>query len=159
MGDRLNHYYYIDRYPLGLDATVFISGSGSRQTMSFTNHTDYPILIRGRGWREGGAGYVRFELYSVPNGRKVSFSKPKVWDQTNARDSVQYTSALPPGVSKRVEYPVDGKKVSVTRTVRDRNGNVIHQDTYYSHYKTVTGILQIGRGSAPSEGSDSAGAQ
>lgn len=159
MGDRLNHYYYIDRYPLGLDATVFISGSGSRQSMSFTNDTDYPILIRGRGWREGSAGYVRFELYSVPNGRKVSFSKPKVWDQTNARDSVQYTSALPPGVSKRVEYPVDGKKVSVTRTVRDKSGNVIHRDTYYSHYKTVTGILQVGRGSAPSEGTDTAGAQ
>ncbi len=28
MGARRNHYYYIDRYPLGLDATVFISGSG-----------------------------------------------------------------------------------------------------------------------------------
>ena len=32
MGARRNHYYYIDRYPLGLDATVFISGSGSVQT-------------------------------------------------------------------------------------------------------------------------------
>jgi vancomycin resistance protein YoaR len=156
MGDRLNHYYYIDRYPLGLDATVFISASGSKQTMSFTNDTDFPILIRGYGWREGGAGYVRFELYSVPNGRKVSFSKPQVWDQSQARDSVQYTSALPPGASKRVEYPVDGKKVSVTRVVRDRDGNVIHKDTYYSHYKTVTGIVQIGRGATTG---DSAGSQ
>ena len=80
MGARRNHYYYIDRYPLGLDATVFISGSGSTQTMSFTDDTDYPVLIRGRGWREGGSGYVRFELYSVPNGRKVSFSRPTVRD-------------------------------------------------------------------------------
>jgi vancomycin resistance protein YoaR len=146
MGARLNHYYYIDRYPLGLDATVFISASGSKQTMSFTNDTDFPILIRGRGWREGGAGYVRFELYSVPNGRKVSFTKPQVWDQTTARDSTQLTNTLPAGQSKRIEYPVDGKKVSVTRVVRDRNGNVIHKDTYYSHYKTVTGIVLIGRG-------------
>ena len=52
MGARRNHYYYIDRYPLGLDATVFISASGSKQTMSFTNDTDYPILIRGYGCRE-----------------------------------------------------------------------------------------------------------
>jgi vancomycin resistance protein YoaR len=152
MGARLNHYYYIDRYPLGLDATVFISASGSKQTMSFTNDTDFPILIRGRGWREGGAGYVRFELYSVPNGRKVSFTKPRVWDQTTARDSTQLTNALPAGQSKRVEYPVNGKKVSVTRVVRDRNGNVIHKDTYFSHYKTVTGVVLIGRG-------DTAGAQ
>ena len=145
MGARRNHYYYIDRYPLGLDATVFKSGSGSTQTMSFTNDTDYPILIRGRGWREGGSGYVRFELYSVPNGRKTSFSRPIVRDVRPASDSVQYTSSLPAGTSKRIEYPVDGKKVTVTRTVRDRNGNVIHKDTYFSNYARITGIVLIGR--------------
>ena len=74
MGARRNHYYYIDRYPVGLDATVFISASGSKQTMSFTNDTDYPLLIRGMGWRNGGSGYVKFEMYSVPTGRKVSFA-------------------------------------------------------------------------------------
>ena len=68
MGARRNHYYYIDRYPLGLDATVFISASGSKQTMSFTNDTDYPVLIRGYGYRNGGTGYVKFEVYSVPDG-------------------------------------------------------------------------------------------
>src|SRR5688500_2877287 len=134
MGARRNHYYYIDRYPLGLDATVFISASGSKQTMSFTNDTDYPILIRGTGWSNGGDGYVRFELYSVPNGRKVSFSKPIVRNVRQATDTVQYTSSLPAGSSKRIEYPVDGKQVTVTRTVRDRNGNVIHKDTYFSNY-------------------------
>ena len=151
MGDRRNHYYYIDRYPLGLDATVFISGSGSKQTMSFTNDTDYPILIRGRGWREGGSGYVRFELYSVPTGRKVSFSQPIVRDVRRASDSVQYTSSLPAGSSKRIEYPVDGKKVTVTRTVRDRDGGVIHKDTYFSNYSRITGVVLIGRGGS-SEG-------
>ena len=66
MGARRNHYYYIDRYPLGLDATVFISASGSVQTMSWTNDTDYPVLIRGYKIKEGNRGYVKFELYSVP---------------------------------------------------------------------------------------------
>ena len=73
MGARRNHYYYIDRYPLGLDATVFKSGS-STQTMEFTNDTRYPVLIRAYKIRNGGAGYVKFALYSVPTGRKVSFS-------------------------------------------------------------------------------------
>jgi vancomycin resistance protein YoaR len=45
MGARRNHFYYIDRYPLGLDATVF-KGDSSTQTMSFTNDTRYPVLIR-----------------------------------------------------------------------------------------------------------------
>jgi vancomycin resistance protein YoaR len=146
MGARRNHYYYIDRYPLGLDATVFISGSGSTQTMSFTNDTDYPILIRGYKIQKGAAGYVRFALYSVPNGRRVSFSRPTVRNVRHATDTVQYTKSLPTGTSERVEFPVDGKQVWVTRTVRDRKGSVLHRETYYSNYSRITGITLVGRG-------------
>jgi vancomycin resistance protein YoaR len=147
MGDRRNHYYYIDRYPLGLDATVFKSGSGSVQTMSWTNDTDYPVLVRGFKIKEGSRGYVRFDLYSVPNGRTVSFSKPVVKNVRPASDSVQYTTSLAPGVRKRIEYPVAGKDVWVTRTVRDASGTIIHQETYYSHYARITGIVLVGRAS------------
>ena len=145
MGARRNHYYYIDRYPLGLDATVFKSGSGSVQTMSWVNDTEYPVLIRGYKIRDGGAGYVRFDLYSVPTGRKVSFSRPVVKNVRPASDSVQYTTTLAPGARKRIEYPVAGKDVWVTRTVRDASGKVIHQETYYSHYARITGIVLVGR--------------
>ena len=44
MGARKNHYYYISRYPKGLDATVFISDGGGAQDMTFRNDTKYPIL-------------------------------------------------------------------------------------------------------------------
>jgi vancomycin resistance protein YoaR len=144
MGARRNHYYYIDRYPLGLDATVFQSGSGSVQTMSFRNDTDAPLLIRGFGWKSGTKGYVKFEIWSVPAGRDIAFSKPTVKNVKPASDSTVYTTRLAPGVSERVEYPVDGKDVWVTRTVKDAAGTVIHQETYYSHYARITGIVEIG---------------
>jgi vancomycin resistance protein YoaR len=156
MGARRNHYYYIDRYPLGLDATVFKSGSGSVQTMSWTNDTDYPVLIRGLKIREGSKGYVRFDLYSVPNDRTVSFTKPIVKNVRPASDSVQYTSSLPPGARQRIEYPVDGKDTWVTRTVKDGAGNVIHQETYYSHYARITGIVLVGAAAAPAPAPDPA---
>jgi vancomycin resistance protein YoaR len=146
MGARRNHYYYIDRYPRGLDATVFISASGSRQTMSFTNDTDYPILIRGYGWQSGGSGYVRFDLYSVPTGRDVDIIQGPKRDLRPASDTIQYTSSLPPGVRERIEYPVDGFKTTAIRIVRDKDGNVIHRDTYYSNYARITGIVLVGRG-------------
>jgi vancomycin resistance protein YoaR len=145
MGARRNHYYYIDRYPVGLDATVFISASGSKQTMSFTNDTDYPLLIRGTGWRNGGKGYVKFEIYTVPHGRRVSFATGPKRNYRSPSDVVQYTSSLPQGAAKRVEYPVAGFQVSVTRTVRDRKGKVIHRDTWFSNYATITGVTLIGR--------------
>ncbi len=144
MGARRNHYYFIDRYPTGLDATVFKSGSGSVQTMSWTNDTDYPVLIRGYKIRSGSRGYVRFELYSVPSGRKVVIGNPTIKNVRLASDTVQYTTTLAPGVHKRIEYPVDGKDVWRTVTVYE-NGKIIHQTTYYSHYSRVTGVTLIGK--------------
>ena len=132
---RQPHWYYITRYPLGLDATV----SGS-QTMQFRNDTAFPILIRGIA----GPGFVRFEIWSVPNGRTVSLSRPSVSNVVRGSDSVVRTTAIRRGTKLRTEWPVDGKDVSVTRTVRDASGRVIHRETYVSHYHRMIGILQIG---------------
>ena len=149
MDARRNHYYYIDRYPIGLDATVFKSDGGSTQTMSFTNDTKYPVLIRGINTRSGSKGYVTFKLYGVPAGRKVVISKPTIKNRTTARDTRQLTSSLPRGTTKRVEYPVNGMDVWRTVTVSE-GGKVLRKKTYYSHYATITGILQVGTaGPAP----------
>jgi vancomycin resistance protein YoaR len=134
---RQPHWYYITRYPLGLDATV----SGS-QTMRFRNDTAFPILIRGFASR----GVVRFEIWSVPNGRTVSLSRPQVSNVVPGYDTTVKTTALPAGTSERTEWPVDGKDVVVTRTVRDANGHIIHFDTFVSHYHRMIGILRIGIG-------------
>lgn len=144
MGARRNHFYFIDRYPAGLDATVFKSGSGSVQTMSWTNDTPYPVLIRGYKIRNGSKGYVRYDIYSVPNGRKVVIGNPTIRNIRRASDTVQYTSSLASGARKRIEFPVDGKDVWRTVTVY-QNGKITHQTTYYSHYSRVTGITLIGR--------------
>ena len=150
MDARRNHYYYISRYPLGLDATVFISASGSKQTMSFTNDTEYPVLIRGINTRVGNRGYVEFVLYSVPTGRTVHIADAIVKNVRPAKDTIEYTSTLRKGTSKRVEYPTDGKDVWRTVTVKDADGKVIRETTYYSHYSTVNGVLMVGTGgSAP----------
>ncbi len=134
---RQPHWYYITRYPLGLDATVSES-----QTMRFRNDTKYPILIRGFA----SPGYVRYEIWSVPNGRSVSFSRPQVTNVVPGIDSEVRTTELRKGTSERIEWPVDGKDVVVTRTVRDANGRVIRQDRFVSHYHRMVGINRIGIG-------------
>jgi vancomycin resistance protein YoaR len=144
MGARRNHFYYIDRYPKGLDATVFISASGSIQTMSWTNDTDYPVLIRGYKSHRGSTGFVTFELYSVPNGRTVVIDDPIVRNVKPATDTTQLTTTLSPGRRERVEYPVDGMQVWRTVTVKDASGKIIHQTTYYSNYARITGLTLIG---------------
>ena len=140
MRNRGNHYYYISRYPLGLDATVWISRS-RRLTMSFVNDTAYPILIRGIN----ETGKVTFQIFGVDDGRTVEFSEPVVTNPVAAVDYVKYVDSLPAGVKKRVEFNSDGMDVSVTRTVRDAAGNIIHEDTFTSDYGTVDGLTEVGR--------------
>lgn len=146
---RRNHYYYIGRYPLGLDATVFQSGSGSIQTMAFRNDTAYPILIRGYA----SPGVVRFSLYSVPTGRRVSFTKPFVTNRNPGVETTQYTTSIPVGTSKRLEYPTIGMRVTVSRTVTDASGAVIHHDVFNSNYARVDGLTLIGRAAVGTGGS------
>lgn len=133
---RQPHWYYITRYPLGLDATV----SGS-QSMRFRNNTAHPVLIKAYA----SPGVVRFEIWSVPNGRTVTWSRPQVSNVVRGYDTVRYTSSLSPGARKRIEYPVDGKDVVVTRTVRDAGGRVVDRDTFVSHYHRMVGVTLIGR--------------
>ena len=141
---RSPHYYYISRYPLGLDATVWMSG-GAAQTMAWQNDTPYPVLIRGFG----SPGVVRFDLYSVPTGRTTTFTTPIVKNVNPGADLTQYTTSLPPGAAKRVEYPTVGQDTWVTRVVKDKDGKVIRTETFYSHYARVDGLTLIGKKAAP----------
>ena len=142
--ERQAHYYYIKRYPLGLDATVWLTGN-SGLSMRWRNDTDYPVLVRGFA----SPGVVRFDLYSVPTGRTVTFSKPVVTNYAKATDVTEYTTSLPPGTSKRVEFPTDGMNTVVTRVVKDKDGTVIRTDTFSSRYARVNGLLLIGKKKAP----------
>jgi len=119
-----------------LDATV----SGS-QSMRFRNDTSHPILIK----TFASPGIVTFQIWSLPNGRTTTWSAPHVENVVKGYDTVQYTSTLPHGAKQRIEWPVDGKDVWVTRTVRDSNGRIIHRETYVSHYHRMVGITLIGK--------------
>jgi vancomycin resistance protein YoaR len=142
MNARMNHYYYIERYPMGLDATVFATDYFT-QTMNFTNDTESPLIIRSFAY----AGMVRFDLWGLPLNRVVSFTNPIITNRTYAVETYEYTSDLPAGTSQRVEYMHHGFDVTVTRIVTDgTTGEVIHHNTYDSSYKTVNGITLMGTG-------------
>jgi vancomycin resistance protein YoaR len=154
MGIRANHYYYIDRYPDGLDATVYMDDNYV-QDMSFRNDTENPLVIRGFG----GNGFVTFQIWSVPTGRTVVITDPVT---SNHRVAIETTVADPnmaPGTALRVEYPHDGHDVTRTRYVYDADGTLIHQNTYFSSYRTVNGITAVGPTAAapPSDERETAG--
>lgn len=139
MGERRNHYYYISRYPMGLDATVFQT-DGYTLTMTFQNDTPDPIVIRSYT----GSGFVRFDLWGVPTGRSVTLTRPIVSNVRAARDLVEVSASMKPGTSVRLELPHNGMNVSVTRYVRAADGTLIHTDTFLSNYSPVNGRTIVG---------------
>jgi vancomycin resistance protein YoaR len=146
IGQKVNHSYYIERYPVGLDATVLKTDTYTT-SMQFRNDTDNPIMIRSYT----GSGFVRFDIWGIPNGRTVTLSTPVKRNYGIAIWNPPVVNAnLAPGTSIIREYPHNGFDTSVTRWVRDADGNLIHEDTWYSHYNTVNGVTEVG----PSRTSD-----
>lgn len=134
---RSPHWYYITRYPLGLDATVSES-----QSMRFRNDTRFPLVIVGRA----SPGVVHFEIWTVPTGRTTTFSRPVVKNVIRGYETVRYTSSLPKGTREQIEWAADGKDVWVTRTVRAADGSLVRRDTFYSHYHRMIGVTLVGTG-------------
>jgi vancomycin resistance protein YoaR len=139
IGERENHFYYIDRYPTGLDATVAIVDSDVTD-MTFRNDTDSPIVIRGFGT----PGQVTFQLWSVPNGRTVVLGQPTISNARTATDTTQLVPSMAPGSARRVEFPHNGFDASVSRWVYASDGSLIHQNTWFSDYRAVNGITLVG---------------
>ncbi len=139
---RRSHGGYLAKYPLGLDAAVTKSGGG-RQDLIFRNDTDQRIVVR----TTSTPGMARVDLYAaVPIGRTVTISDPTVRHRQPAHDRVERSTKLARGETRRVEPKSDGMTVSVKRTVRDAQGQVVHRDTWVSVYRPLTGLLKVGSG-------------
>ena len=92
--ERHAHFYYIDRYPVGLDATVYSNGS-TTWNLRWTNDTPYPIVIK--AFTTGGSTKrnIWVQLWSLPNGRVTTFS-PTVPSRPTWSRPPTPPSTLPP---------------------------------------------------------------
>jgi vancomycin resistance protein YoaR len=145
--ERHAHFYYISRYPVGLDATVYENGA-QIWDLKWTNDTPNPILIVA-GSTYGSSSTITVQLWSLPTGRTTSFTAPFKANVNAAIDRTEYTTSLSPGQTSRAEYPTDGFDTSRTRTVTDATGKVIHTDTWGSSYARVDGLLLVGTSAPP----------
>ena len=139
---RQNHNEFINRYPPGLDATVWIVGN-AKQTMSFLNDTKYPILISRTVTHAGSRRWLTFKIWSVPNGRTAKVSNLVIRHGPNAIDTIVRDRNKPVGYRFRNNAPADGAKVWVTVSIYD-HGKLHWSKRYYSNYPAVNGVLVVG---------------
>jgi vancomycin resistance protein YoaR len=150
VNERHAHFYFINRYPVGRDSTVFSDGQNTWDSR-WTNDTHYPIVIR--AWATyGGQSSITVQIWSMKVERTTTWTGGVKAGIVKASEGpVQYVKTLQPGQTYRAEYPDDGFDTWVRRVVTDPTGAVIHDDTWQSHYSPVTGVLQMGGSPAPSQ--------
>ncbi|HEV2012087.1 MAG TPA: VanW family protein, partial [Candidatus Limnocylindria bacterium] len=122
--ERHAHGYYIDRYPMGFDAAVFEPGVDFK----WKNDTRYPVLIKAYPY----AAALRFDLISVPNGRRVVIGDPLQWNFKNPAPDQPADPAYLPGAL------VQGRDVSRSWTVWEGD-TIVHDLAFASHYVPVWG--------------------
>jgi hypothetical protein len=152
INSRYNHYYFIDRYPTGFDATV-VYGS---KDLRWTNDSPYPVIIRG----SGRPGVVTFSLWTVPvnthkaiiggsykpgrpnvtyhvaNGRTVVIRASGLSGYIGPGSPITQSTSNPRENGTVIDYPLPGFNITVTRKVTE-SGKVLSKDSWYSHYQMM----------------------
>ncbi len=141
INQRANHDFYISRYPIGLDATIWVNKRLRGDNVVFTNDSSSPILIKGIGKKRK----ITFEVWGVDDGRTTTFSNPWISNPRYASTTVLYSDRVKPGKAKLFLPAMDGFDAVVTRTVRAADGTILHQDVFRSHYKPENAVIWVGR--------------
>ena len=126
----------VDPRLAGLDATVYFP----LVDFKFTNDTPYWILME----TYMGSSSLTWKFYSTSDGRTVS------WDTTGVTNvvpaptpSFEENPELRKNEIKQVDWAANGADVTVTRTVM-RDGGVLFQDAFTTHYQPWQAICQFG---------------
>ncbi len=131
---RLPHSYRVSYYELdnkpGFDATVYAGNTDLR----FINDTGHHLLIAGRA--NSDQLYMKVELYGTNDGRTTQIKDYKKWGY-RPPPPPQYipSSEIPAGTTKQIDWAASGIKAEFTHLVKDKNGQVISEKTYYSNYQ------------------------
>lgn len=121
-------YYELNQKP-GIDATVYSGDVDLR----FINDTPGYILIKTESDSENL--YMDVELYGTSDGRTAEILNHKTWDLRSAPPAAYYPSTeIPKGTTKQIDWSVSGIKASFDYVVKNKNGEIIREENFYSNY-------------------------
>ncbi len=130
--------YYEQNAKPGFDATVF----SPTTDFKFKNDTQHYLLIQ-RVFNQQQS-YLAFQLYGSPDGRQVTINNIRLWDLVPPPQPLYIDDpTLPQGVTKQIDWPAWGAKASFDWQVA-RDGQILHQKTFFSHYRPWRAIFLRG---------------
>ena len=138
---RTNHALYISHYPLGRDATVNYPDTDLR----FVNDTDHWLLLR----TFVGSSALTVTLYGTSPHRRVESEAAPLTVAGPVPVRTTTDAALLVG---RTVVDVAGSpalQTSVERKVFDRNGTLLYDDHWSSHYRGEYRLVRVGSKKPP----------
>lgn len=132
--------YYEQQSQVGLDATVY----DPTADLKFKNDTPAHLLIQ--AYADTKNYKLTFELYGTHDGRIVTISKSRIWDQVPPPpDLYQDDPTLPAGQIKQIDWKAWGAKVAFDYKV-ERGNELLQDRTFYSAYRPWQAIYLRGTG-------------
>jgi len=140
--ERWAHGYRVSWYepPVGLDATIY----SPLVDLKFRNDTPHYMLIETEVDRNTGT--LTFYFWGTKSGRQVEMEGPVI-ENERAPDPPLYKKdpTLPLREMRQVDWAVRGMDVTVRRVVREGD-QVVHDDTFVSHYRPWRAVYLVGTG-------------
>ncbi len=135
--ERRNHSYRVSYYePAGTDATIYEPSPD----LKFKNDTGKYIILN--AYIKGTQIY--FEMWGTKDGRKVSQTKPRIYNIVPAPPTkLTETEELAPGKKKCSESAHAGADAEFSTTVEYSDGRK-REETFSSHYRPWQAVCLIG---------------
>ena len=130
------HSFYIDRYPVGREATISWGGP----ELVFRNDWPAPLVLK----LDATQTSVTARFYSARLGRRVETQTDQPYGYTPATSQVVTNSALDPGARIVVQEPgAAGFTVEYTRRVF-RGDELLRSERFRTRYEPKHGIVEVG---------------
>lgn len=130
--------YYEEDSPPGFDATIYVPSVD----LKFKNDTGNHILVQSEVDYDNLS--LKFYLYGTKDGRKVTISKPVIYNQSAAPAPLyQEDPTLPTGTVKQIDFAASGASVYFNYTV-EKDGKIIINEKYFSNYRPWRAIFLQG---------------
>ncbi|MDO4290674.1 MAG: VanW family protein [Eggerthellaceae bacterium] len=133
---RQNHTLYMASYPAGRDAAV------SYPDLDFVwrNDTSSDVLLR-TSYTDTS---VTITLYGVDPGYTVTTETGEWVEGEKHSTRTERDDTLSPGRSYVKTVGTDGLEITVTRTVKEKDGTIVRQDAFHSIYAPITEVIVKG---------------
>jgi CDP-diacylglycerol--glycerol-3-phosphate 3-phosphatidyltransferase len=134
--ERINHSLYLSSYPDGRDSAI----AWPYADLKFRNDTSNWMLITMSYTNTS----VTATLWGVSPGYIV-YTEASEWVKGKEFEVIERDNPdLEPGEEYVKVDGIDGKSITVTRTVYDADGNIVRKDTFSSKYAPTNKIVEKG---------------